>query len=317
MKRNIFAKKRTWLIIFVLFVAACWGGVRHLKNKMEAAKILGLSPLTVAKGDFVVKVQATGTVEPENRVPLAPTVGGRVEEVLVHEGDPVKKGQLIAWISSNERAALLDTVQMNSHDTEDLKRVQQAYNMMPLVSPIDGSIIKRSAEPGQTVTPEREVVVLSDRLIVKASVDETDMGGVREGQKVEFFLDAFPDIRHTGTVVSVAHDSSKNENVNVYEVKILAQGKIPELRSGMTADIYIVTAIKKGVLSLPKRAITYKDGESFVTLKTADGKKTDSKKVKVGKANELDIEIVSGLNEKDTVYYSTDTVKKETVSFNN
>jgi macrolide-specific efflux system membrane fusion protein len=317
MKRSIFVKKRTWLAVLLVLAACCWGGAKYHKTKVEAEKIKDLVPYAVKKGDFVEKVQATGTVQPENRVPLAPTVGGRVEEVLVHEGDPVKKGQLIAWISSNERAALLDTVRMNSTDPEDLKRVQEAYNRMPLVSPIEGSIIKRSAEPGQTVTPEREVVVLSDRLIVKAEVDETDMGGVHEGQKVEFFLDAFPDAKHEGRVVSVARDSSKNDNVNVYEVKILPLGRIPELRSGMTADIYIITEVKHNVLSLPKRAVTYKEGDSFVTLKTKDGKKTDSKKVKVGKSNELSIEVLSGVEENETVYYSTDSVKKENITFNN
>ena len=252
-------------------------------------------------------------MEPENRVPIMPSVGGRVEEIFVNEGDKIKKGKLLAWISSNERAALLDTVKMSGADPQELQMVREAYNKMPLIAAIDGTIIKRSAEPGQTVSSGKEVLVLADRLIITANVDETDIGGVKKGQKAEFYLDAFPEDKHTGTVVSIAHDSTVENNINVYEVKILPSGKIPVLRSGMTADINIITETKKGVMSLPKKAIVYRDGESYIQIKK-DGNKLEDKKVKTGKSNEKYMEIVSGLEENETVFYSSETAKKNTVT---
>ncbi|MFA5162705.1 MAG: HlyD family efflux transporter periplasmic adaptor subunit [Elusimicrobiales bacterium] len=314
MKGNVFRMKRAWFALTALFILACWGGARLLKARNELAKIRSLLPVAVLKGDFTMKVQATGAVDPENRVPLAPSVGGRLEEIFVKEGDPVKKGQLIAKISSSERVALLDSVALDSSKSEEMAIVRDAYTLMPLVSPIDGEIIKRAAEPGQTVSPGKEIVVISDRLIIKTAVDETDIGGVREGQKAEFYLDAFQKQRHEGAVVAVSRDSTKKEGVNVYEVKVLPSKPIAALRSGMTADVYILTGVKKNTLYLPKRAIVYKDGESFVTVKAPDGKKSKEQKVQTGKANEKSIEILSGISAGETVLYSSDTIKPESMA---
>lgn len=311
MSTHFLKQKKTWFLILVLLILAGWAGVRRVRAKMALKEMAGLAPITVSKGDFVVKIQATGSVEPENRVPLGPTVGGRIEEILVKEGDAITKGSALATISSNERAALLDTVKIKGADPAEMKRVTEAYNLIPLVAPINGTIIKRAAEPGQSVGAGKEVLVISDRLIIKTAVDETDMGGVQEGQQVEFYLNAFPKDKHTGTVLSIAHDSTQKEGVNVYEVKVLPRGQLKELRSGMIADVYITTEIKRNTLYLPKNAITYKEGESFVLIKSQDGKKTDRKPVKVGKINEKNIEILSGATEADTVLYSTDTIKKE------
>mgnify|MGYP001198494705 CR=1 FL=1 len=311
MIKRILKSKLLWIIVIIV-LGGCGAG-KYLKAKAAEAKIKSMVPVKVTRNDFIVKVQATGKVEPENRVPIMPSVGGRVEEIFVNEGDKIKKGKLLAWISSNERAALLDTVKMSGADPQELQMVQEAYNKMPLIAAIDGTIIKRSAEPGQTVSSGKEVLVLADRLIITANVDETDIGGVKKGQKAEFYLDAFPEDKHTGTVVSIAHDSTVENNINVYEVKILPSGKIPVLRSGMTADINIITETKKGVMSLPKKAIVYRDGESYIQIKK-DGNKLEDKKVKTGKSNEKYMEIVSGLEENETVFYSSETAKKNTVT---
>jgi len=272
-----------------------------------------MTETTAVKTDFTVKIQATGKVEPENRVPIMPSVGGRIEEIFVNEGDRIKKGRVLAWLSSTERAALLDAVKINGSDPKELKRVKEAYNRMPLIAAIDGTIIKRSAEPGQTVEAGKEVLVISDRLIIKADVDETDIGGVRRGQRADFYLDAFPQDKYSGSIVSIAHDSSVKNNINVYEVKILPAGRIPVLRSGMTADVNIIAETKKDVLALPKKAVEYRDGEAYVKIKK-DGGKLEDRKVKTGKSNDKYIEISSGLKDKETVMYSTKTATADSIT---
>lgn len=303
-------KKFIFAIIILALAGGGWLAYKQSQAKKELKKLQDLSPVQVARGLFVIKVQAIGAVEPENRVLVTPSVNGRAEEVLFREGDIEKKGQILAWISSSERTALLDSLKMNDSSPEEKKMVEEAYNLTPVVSPIDGMVVKRAVEPGQSVSAAKEIAVLSDRLIIKTYVDETDIGSVKEGQKAEFYVDAFPKDKYDGNVLSIARESVLKEGVTVYEVKILPVRTIAVLRSGMTADVRVITDVKPKALYLPKKAITYKDGESFVTIKEEKDKKVTEKKVETGATNEKTIEIVSGLAENDTVFYSTGIAKE-------
>jgi membrane fusion protein, macrolide-specific efflux system len=300
-----FLKRKIIIIptIIIILIAGAVFAVKATKAKKELLRISKLAPVKVAKGRFIIKTQAAGTVEPENRVEIAPSVSGRVEEMLVKEGDLVKKGQILALISTTERAALLDSLNNESSSEKERALIEEAYNMMPVIASIDGMIIKRAVEPGQSVGPSRGVVVISDRLIIKTSVDEADIGSIKKNQKAEFYLDSFPKDKYLGKVLSIAHEATLKEGVTVYEVKILPRKFISVLRSGMTADVLIVTSIKNSALYLPKKAITYRDGDAFVTVK--EKKKVKEKKIEIGVTNEKRIEITDGIIENDTVYYST------------
>lgn len=316
MKQSFYKKK---IFIFGVIILALAGGgwlaYRQNQAKKELKKLEDLSPVKVAKGFFVIKIQAIGSVEPENRVLVMPSVSGRAEDVLFREGDIEKKGQILAWISSSERTALLDSLKMKDSSPEEKKMVEEAYNLTPVVSPIDGMVIKRAVEPGQSVSAAKEIAILSDRLIIKTYVDETDIGSVKEGQKAEFYLDSFPRDKYEGNVLSIARESILKEGVTVYEVKILPVRLIPVLRSGMTADVRVITDVKPKILYLPKKSITYKDGDAFVTLKDEKTKKVSEKKIETGATNEKTIEILSGLAENDTVYYSSGIAKEKSEFF--
>ncbi|MBU2573244.1 MAG: HlyD family efflux transporter periplasmic adaptor subunit [Elusimicrobia bacterium] len=311
MKKRFFkTKKFIFGVVILILAGGGWFAYEQHRARKELKKLEDLSPVKVARGLFVIKVQAIGAVEPENRVLVTPSVSGRAEEILFREGDLEKKGQILAWISSSERTALLDSLKMKDSSPEEKKMVEEAYNLTPVVSPIDGMVIKRAVEPGQSVSAAKEIAVLSDRLIIKTFVDETDIGSVKKGQKAEFYLDSFPKDKHEGSVLSIAMESMLKEGVTVYEVKILPFKNIPVLRSGMTADVRVITEVKPKALYLPKKAITYKDGDTFVTIKEEKDKKVTEKKVETGATNEKTIEILSGLSEKDTVYYSTGIAKE-------
>jgi macrolide-specific efflux system membrane fusion protein len=274
-----------------------------------------LAPVKPSRGPLTIKAQATGNVEPENRVLVTPSVSGRAEEVLFAEGQTMKKGQIMAWISSSERTALLDSLKMTESTPAEKKMVEEAYNLTPVVAPIAGMVVKRAVEPGQSVSGAKELAVISDRLIVRTSVDETDIGAVKEGQRAEFYLDAFPKDKYKGRVLAISHESSLKNGVTVYDVKILPSGNTSALRSGMTADVRIITGTKPNALFIPKKAVKYKDGDALVSVKASPTGKLTEKKVTVGAANEKTIEVISGITETDTVYYSSGIAKESSSGF--
>ena len=316
MKRPFYRTKK---FIFGLALLLVFGGgcaaLKSKRAKAEARRVAELAAVKPERGTLVTKTQAIASVEPENRVLVTPSVAGRAEEVLFTEGQQVTKGQVLAWISSSERTALMDSLKMKDSTPEERRMVEEAYNLTPVVAPIAGMVVKRAVEPGQSVSPAKELAVISDRLIVKTFVDETDIGAVREGQRAEFYLDAFAKEKREGRVLAISHESTQKDGVVVYEVKVLPAGGLAALRSGMTADVLIVTGSKKNVLTLPKKAVKYKDGEAAVSMKASAAAKLQDKKIKVGSSDEARIEVTEGLAETDTVYYSTG-VAKERSGFN-
>lgn len=299
----------------MFIIGGGWLLVKSARAKSEAKRIAELSPVKPVRGVLVMKTQAAGNVEPENRVLVTPSVSGRAEEVLFTEGQVVDKGQIMAWISSSERTALLDSLKMKESTPGEKKMVEEAYNLAPVVAPIAGMVVKRSVEPGQSVSAAKELAVISDRLIVKTFVDETDIGSVKEGQRADFYLDAFPKDRHEGRVLAISHESSLKDGVIVYEVKILPVGSIAVMRSGMTADVLVITGSKSNVMTIPKKSVKYRDGDALVSVKDSPAGKLTEKKIAVGATNESAIEVLSGLSDTDTVYYSTG-IAKESSGFN-
>ncbi|OGR63235.1 MAG: hypothetical protein A2X31_11050 [Elusimicrobia bacterium GWB2_63_22] len=316
MKTSFFrTKKFIFGLAFLLLAGGSCAGLRHKRAAAETKRLAALTAANPERGVLVTKTQATGSVEPENRVLVTPSVSGRAETVLFTEGQLVKKGEALAWISSSERTALLDSLRMQESTPQERKMVEEAYNLTPVVAPISGMIVKRAVEPGQSVSQAKELGVISDRLIVKTFVDETDIGAVREGQRADFYLDAFPKEKRSGRVLAISHESTQRDGVIVYEVKILPSGSIAALRSGMTADVLITTGSRKDALTIPKKAVKYRDGDALVSVKEGAAGKLKEKKITVGAADEARIEVTEGLAEADTVYYSTG-IAKERSGFN-
>jgi len=273
----------------------------------------------VARGDLSVTVTATGTVKPYNRVEIKAPIPGRIEEVLVREGEEVKQGQVLARMSSVERAALLDAARAQGDAA--VKRWEEAYKVAPLLAPLDGTIIVRSVEPGQTVTTADPVVVLSDRLIVEALVDETDLSMIQRGQRTEIRLDAYPQEVFAGKVDHITFESTLENNVNVYAIDILPE-KIPDsFRSGMTANVTFIVKEKKGVLLLPSEAIVEwpkkvprpKEAEFAVYEKTFGGKLVPLA-VRIGESDGRMTEIREGPKEGREVVITRKKEKRQSAN---
>lgn len=263
----------------------------------KAANKISYSESKAEIGTLHIKVLATGTVQPENRVEIKPPIPGRIEKVLIAEGDKVKKGQTLAWMSSTERAALLDAARSRGRD--EIKKWEEIYQPTPILAPLSGTIVLKNVEQGETFTSTDSLFSMSDRLTIKAQVDETDIADVKVGQKAEIILDAYSDQKILGTVDKVAFDATTVSNVTTYIVDVLPD-TIPEfMRSGMTANVTFLVSSKSDALLISADALHIKDGRSLVLIRQ-DGDEIE-KEVTIGATNGKQIEILSGLTAGDVV----------------
>ncbi len=290
-------KKNLWVILVLLaaggLAAWRWTGKKKTGPEFHA--------VPVTRGDVEATVTATGVVQPQNRVEIKPPIAGRVEDVLVREGEAVRKGRVLAWMSSTERAALLDAARAKGPG--ELAHWEDLYKPTPLVAPLSGVVISRNVEPGQTVTGQDAVLVMSNRLMVLAQVDETDIGRVKPGQEASITLDAYPQEKIGATADHIAYEAKTVNNVTIYEVDVVP-GRVPDfMRSGMTANVTFRVAAKRGTLVLPAEAVQQQeDGTSFVRLPDPEKKGRPRRQaVETGLSDGKRIEILSGLKEGDEV----------------
>lgn len=269
---------------------------RDAKADVGGPKVVGEA--TVTRGTIQRTIAATGIVQPQNRLEVRPSIAGRLEELLVKEGDHVTAGQTLAWMSSTERTSLLDAARVRGE--KDMKYWENVYKPAPLLAPIAGEIIVRRVEPGQSVSPSEAVVVIADRLIVKAQVDETDIGKVSTGRTVVVTLDAYQGQKVTGYVDHVAYESKTVNNVTIYEVEV-ALDYVPDFfRSGMSATVEIVEESHERALLLPLSAVQQGADGASVYVKGKDDK-PEKVPVTVGLSDRDNTEILTGLEEGKSV----------------
>lgn len=256
----------------------------------------------IKKGAIQVTILATGTVQPENRLEIKPPVAGRIEKILVEEGDQVRKGQVLAWMSSTERAALIDSAR--SQGEEELKRWEEIYKTTPVIAPISGTIIKKNIENGQTFTTSDAVLVMSNRLTIKAQVDETDLAQIQKDQKCEVRLDSYPNEKIDSKVERIAYEAKTVNNVTTYVIDVLPLKTPDFMRSGMTANITFYVKNKENILVIPTEYIVYEDGKPFALVKQTTGE-YQKVSIKTGESEGKQTEILSGVNDGDTIALKT------------
>mgnify|MGYP002521960296 CR=1 FL=1 len=199
---------------------------------------------------------------------------------------------------------------------ESVRKAQTNLGYATITSPIDGVILSKSVEEGQTVaasfnTPELFVIAQDlTNMRVIADIDEADIGGVKEGQRVAFTVDAFPDDSFEGAVTQVRQQATTESNVVTYEVVISAPNKDLKLKPGLTANVTIFTMEKNDVMSVPSKALrfipteallekgqTISDCEGEHKLWTLEDNTFKAHKVEIGTSNGVVTEIVSGIPE--------------------
>jgi len=336
---SVYIKTKKW-IIWILIVAAIIGGiVWYMKSRAPKTTY---TTADVTKGILTQTVSVTGTVNPDQQIDLTFKTTGILKSVNADIGDSVSKGEILATIDTGSLLSELSQTQaqvrvqketfdnMKEHHslfTSEQRDAQKAQvdqaqaavdaindqlKDVHIISPIDGIVIKRTADPGETVVLNLNSPVLTiakkDDLIIKSNVPESDIIKLQIGQKANITFDAFsPDEIFTATVSEIDPASTVIQDVVYYGIKLKLDNLDPRLKAGMSANIDIRTAEKDNVLTIPVRAIKDENSGKFVDVLQADNT-TKHVKVTTGLAgDEGMVEIISGLSvgEKVVTFVAT------------
>lgn len=307
------------LVVVVLLAALTW-------SWMSAPKAAGYVMGAVQRGDLVVSVSATGTLQPVNTVSVGSELSGTVVTVLVDDNDHVRKGQVLARLDT---ARLDDQIALNTaalasaeagasqaqatlHEAElaharnlklaessagayvsraaldtsratldraravaaasraaiaqaraNLRTSQTNLTKATIRSPIDGVVLTRSIDPGQTVAASLQAPVLFllaedlTRMELQVDIDEADVGQTRGGQTATFSVDAFPGRVYQGRLIRVGLGSRTTDGVVTYTGVLTVDNADQSLRPGMTATAEIVINRRDGVLKAPAAALRF------------------------------------------------------------
>lgn len=266
--------------------------------------------LQVERGPLVVTLRESALVGPEHRLNITPPIPGRIDSVNVANGAAVKEGQVLAWISSTDRAALMDAAE--AAGGKEISFWKDVYKAAPLVAPLDGHIISTSVVPGEVVVAAQTVFTMSDHLIVQANVDETDLEHVSLGQTVKLTFDSYPGEKLTGKVHEIAYDATTVNNVATYLVNIFLDKTPDFVRSGISANVFLLISNRRHVLRIPTDAIS---PTGTVLLVQGPGRPLLEQPINVGQSDGTWTEVLSGLKEGDWIARPTFAIQEQKSGF--
>lgn len=225
-----------------------------------------------------------------------------------------QKGLVAADDYDNAKLSYRQAVEQVASAKEEVQRAQTNLGYATITSPIDGVVLSKSVEEGQTVaasfsTPELFTIAQDlTNMQVVADVDEADIGDVKEGERVSFTVDAYPDDTFEGTVKQVRQEATTTNNVVTYEVVISAPNADLKLKPGLTANVTIYTAERKGVLAVPSKALRFTPTKETVgkmkivdvqgaknKVWTIEGNNIVAHKVNIGMADGTNTQIIGGV----------------------
>lgn len=227
-----------------------------------------------------------------------------------------EKGLVAADDFDNAKLSYTQAKEQVASAKEEVQRAQTNLGYATITSPIDGVVLSKSVEEGQTVaasfsTPELFTIAQDlTNMQVVADVDEADIGDVKEGERVTFTVDAYHDDTFEGEVKQVRQEATTTNNVVTYEVVISAPNADLKLKPGLTANVTIYTAERKGVLSVPSKALRFTPQKETVDkmkivdaanaknkVWTIEGNSIVAHKVNIGMTDGTNTQIVGGIAE--------------------
>lgn len=313
------------LLLLVLLAGAAIGH-KFYNDKVTAETVQTYETEKVIRMDLVKTVSATGTVQPKNSVEVSSKITARIKEVLVKENEQVTAGQVVAILDGTDLEATRDQAQFSLTNTlQKLERTEKLYKIgakslqelqdaqfdydkaktaleraeadvseTVITAPMDGIVVGEPQTPGTMAvqgTSNPTVILriadLSEKL-VKAKVDETDIGSIKVGERANFTVDAYPDEKFLATVNKISQtdtanswsnsntssgsSSSSSNAVIYYYVTFNAPDPKNYLLPAMTARLDIIVGQVKNALCVPIEAIKTDGQGSYVEKISVDEK---------------------------------------------
>ena len=342
------------LIAAVMIIGAA-AGYYFYNDTVESQAVKTYETTKVIRTDLTKTVSATGTVQPRDSVEVSGKVTARIKEILVEENDHVTEGQVVAILDGKDYEAKLDQANFTlTNARQKLERTQRLYNIgaksleelqdaqyeydraksavelaeddvnqTVITAPMDGVVVGEPKTPGTMAvqgstnpTVIMRIADLSEKL-VKAKVDETDIGSVAVGERATFTVDAYPDkifdaevmkISQTDTANSWDTNSSTTTSSNAviyYYVTFAAPDTENLLLPAMTARLDIIVGQVRDALCVPIAALKTDAQGSYVEKITKDAQGKDVAEkiyITVGLYGEEFVEVTGGnLNPGDDV----------------
>jgi HlyD family secretion protein len=303
-----------WIIIFVIIVIIVGGSWYYWAGHGDKAP--SYYTATIARGDIVQNVTATGVIQPVLDVLVSSQISGYVDSWEADYNAKVKKNDLLCTLLPTNYQALVKSAEgnlANSKANFDFQKVsvdrdkqlldkkliaQSDYDQAAALleeaaaqvqiqtaaletaqtnltycqirSPIDGIVIKRAVEIGNSVaatlnSPEMyEIANDLTKMQIDASVAESDIGNVAEGQDVNFTVDAYPNRQFHGKVFQIRNAPQTQQNVVIYDVMINVNNSDLKLKDGMTANVSVIVARRPNALRLPNSALRVRLPENLL-----------------------------------------------------
>lgn len=321
-------------LIAAVIMTACGDGNGQEIRDGTASQEITVRSAPVTSTMVSRTIVAAGTVAPKDEISLSFKIGGVIDRIAVDPGDEVRAGQLLASLDLREIEAGLAKARSAAAKAErDLARARRLHadsvvtlaqaedaetaaefaradleaasfnrRYAVIVAPSSGTVLRRSAEPGETVAPATTVLVLGSRKrgsVIEVGLADRDVVRVREGDEAIARFSALPGMEFQGRVSQVA--AAADAGTGTYAVEISVRG-VGSLTAGLVGEVEIRPRVGMQATVIPIEAILEGDGsEATVYALSADGKHVEKRRVTVAFIDGNRVAIARGLEGVDAV----------------
>ena len=344
-----FINRNKYAVIFcALLLAGGYGGYKYYVSSQTPAATVKTG--VVERGNLVETISATGALSAVNNVDISSKITGRIVEVLVEENQHVNAGDILVRLDDTalmatmrQMKAKLDNAEANYNRYQKLvesgaisrsefdnvyadylvaktnyEKAASDVQDTIITTPIDGYIIGEPTPVGQTISSgiSEPQVIMSvatlDDMQIEAMVDESDIGQVKVGQKVNFAVDAYPNETFTGKVRLISRKAETSNNVIYYKVYVDVDDSKGKLLPTMTARADFVIASAEDVLMVPLNCIYVEGKRRFVKVYNTKTKESREVDVKLGLSNDSEIVVKTEALQPGEVLLVRKAVAKQT-----
>ena len=344
-----FINRNKYAVIFcALLLAGGYGGYKYYVSSQTPAQTVKTG--VVERGNLVETISATGALSAVNNVDISSKITGRIVEVLVQENQHVNAGDVLVRLDDTalmatmrQMKAKLDNAEANYNRYQKLvesgaisrsefdnvfadylvaktnyEKAASDVQDTIITTPIDGYIIGEPTPVGQTISSgiSEPQVIMSvatlDDMQIEAMVDESDIGQVKVGQKVNFAVDAYPNETFTGKVRLISRKAETANNVIYYKVYVDVDDSKGKLLPTMTARADFVIASAEDVLMVPLNCIYVEGKHRFVKVYNTKTKESRDVDVKLGLSNDSEIVVKTDALQPGEVLLVRKAVAKQT-----